>query len=84
MGPVASRVADEAPPHDPELDYPKSQDPGLAIGLCSMSKSPPLTMRTSVQTNHQIRTGMPISTMHSTIPIAKYNSPIQKVLIWNW
>jgi hypothetical protein len=63
------------------LDYPNSQDPGLTIGLCWVTNRGPLTMRTSDQMDHQARSAMPISTMHSGMPIARYSSPIQKVLI---
>ena len=80
----SSDVAGWLPPQNvgqPRRRYPNSQDPGLAIGLCSLISSRPLTMRISDQMNHQTRIGKPISTRHSGRPIERYNSPIQKVLI---
>lgn len=62
-------------------DYPNSQDPGLTIGLFSLTNMMPLTMRISDQMNHQARIGMPISAKLSGMPIARYSRPIQKVLI---
>ena len=66
------------------MDYPNSQDLGLTIGLYSLTDMMPLMMRISDHRSHQPRTGMPMSTMHSGMPIARYSNPIQKVLIWNW
>src|SRR5579863_8270385 len=64
-----------------ELAYPNSQDPGLAIGLCSLINMMPLTMRISDHRNHQARTRTPTRTKHSRKPITRYSNPIQKVLI---
>jgi hypothetical protein len=54
-----------------KADYPNSQDVGSAIGLCSLIRMKPLTMRISDHRNHQSRIGMPISTMLSTNPIVR-------------
>jgi hypothetical protein len=51
-----------------KADYPNSQDVGSAIGLCSLIRMKPLTMRISDHKNHQSRIGMPISAMLSTKP----------------